>query len=373
MREGPLGELRIPLTWGAVIAAIVAVIVAVTLVTNARRTTIRQEAYGATRKAVDTVAAPVGTVLSTSGRVGNSLGDGISNYWFAGSQNAQLKAELLAMRRWKDRALALQDVNDRYRALLDLKIEPAVGNVSARTLFDSHGPFAHSRLVDVGSASGVENGNPVMSDRGLVGRVTGTASNLSRVLLLTDASSRVPVMVDRNNMRAMLVGDGSGTPRLDYVRGATPLKPGDRIVTSGDGGIFPRGLPIGRAGRTSDGNWRVVLDSDEDTLDFVKVILYKDFRVDANSLPKPVQDMPPVGNLIPPPLVIKAQPAAPTIPPAQAAPPQTSPALKAQAQVSSTKPPSIPAGPVTAIPPGPSSQPGAAVTATAPPAAGKRP
>src|SRR5690606_36455106 len=94
---------------------------------------------------------------------------------------------------------------------------------------------------------GVRIGNPVMSEEGLVGRVIGVTNGASRILLLTDTASRTPVMIDRTNARAILTGDGSGHPQLAYMRGRDPVKVGDRVLTSGDGGLFPRGLPVGVA------------------------------------------------------------------------------------------------------------------------------
>jgi rod shape-determining protein MreC len=99
----------------------------------------------------------------------------------------------------------------------------------------------------------------------------------SRVLLLTDIASRTPVMIDRTNARAILTGDGGPNPRLDYLRGRDPIREGDRLLTSGDGGVLPRGLPVGTAVKGLDGRWRVVLASDAAPIDFVRILLFEDF------------------------------------------------------------------------------------------------
>src|SRR5690606_3020324 len=112
---------------------------------------------------------------------------------------------------------------------------------------------------------------------GLVGRVAGTTGSVSRVLLLTDVASRTPVLIDRTDARAILTGDGSGNPRLEFVRGADAVQAGDRVLTSGDGGGYPRGLPIGVAARGVDGSWRVKLFSDRGAIDLVRVLLFQDF------------------------------------------------------------------------------------------------
>ncbi|MNI48374.1 Cell shape-determining protein MreC [compost metagenome] len=106
------------------------------------------------------------------------------------------------------------------------------------------------------------------------------------MVLLTDVASRIPVMVERTDARAMLTGDGSRSPRLDYVRGQGAVQDGDRILTSGDGGGFPRGLPVGVVAKGVDGSWRVKLYSDRTAIDYVRVLLFQDFGqlADQNAL-----------------------------------------------------------------------------------------
>lgn len=281
-RENPFGELKVPLAWTAAVALVVAIVVAVALLLSDRRETFQTEAYGATRQMSDAVAAPVTGALATPNRW---IGDGVEQvrgYFFAVSENRRLKAELVEAREWRDAALALRDTNERYKALLGLKTEPPIPMVAARTVSGSRGPFANTRLADAGVEKGVRIGNPVMSETGLVGRVIGVTQGASRVLLLTDIASRTPVMVDRTNARSIMAGDGGPNPKLDYLRGKDPVREGDRIVTSGDGGVLPRGLPVGVAVKGLDGRWRVVLASDAAPIDFVRIMQFQDFSQLAN-------------------------------------------------------------------------------------------
>jgi rod shape-determining protein MreC len=277
LRDNPLGELKVPLTWAAAIALIVAVVAATAILLSDRRETFKAEAYGVSRKASDTVLAPVGDVLAAPGRWTGAGVDTLSDYFAAGSQNAQLKAQLKVMKQWRDVAIALKDENARYKTLLGLKTDPPIPMVAARIVTDSRGPFADTRLANTGAEHGVKVGNPVMSENGLVGRVIGVTNGASRVLLLTDIASRTPVMIDRTNARAILTGDGGPNPRLDYLRGRDPIREGDRLLTSGDGGVVPRGLPVGTAVKGLDGRWRVVLASDKAPIDFVRILLFEDF------------------------------------------------------------------------------------------------
>ncbi|MCI3179285.1 rod shape-determining protein MreC [Caulobacter sp. CCUG 60055] len=277
LRDGPFGDLKVPLTWTAAVALIVAAVAAVAFLMSDRRETLQASAYGASKNVVDTVEAPVGGVISAPVRWAGAGIDGVRGYFFAISENRRLRAELIEARQWRDKAMALEDKTRRYEAILGLKTDPPIPMVAARVVMDARGPFANTRLANAGKEAGVVVGNPVMSERGLVGRVIGVADGASRVLLLTDIASRTPVMIERTNARAILTGDGGSDPRLDYLRGRDPVKAGDRLLTSGDGGVMPRGLPVGTAVKGVDGGWRVRLDSDYAPIDYVRILKFKDF------------------------------------------------------------------------------------------------
>ena len=258
LRESPLGELKVPLTWTAAIALVVAAVGAVSFLLSDRRETFQAEAYGASRSVSDRVMTPVGDALSAPGRWTGAGVDTVRGYFFAVSENRRLKAELKEMRQWRDVAIALKDTNERYQTILGLKTDPPIPMVAARIVTDSRGPFADTRLANAGSEKAIKPGNPVMSENGLVGRIIGVTNGASRVLLLTDIASRTPVMIDRTNARAILAGDGGPNPRLDYMRGKDAVREGDRVLTPATA-VFPRGLPVGVAVKGLDGKWRVVL------------------------------------------------------------------------------------------------------------------
>jgi len=276
-RDSQFGELKVPLTWTAAVALIVAAVVAVALLLTDRREAFRPETYGEARSTADRVLAPVGSALSAPVRWTGAGVEAVGGYFFAVSENRRLKAELREMRQWRDVALALKNENGRFRSLLGLKTDPPIPMVAARVVSDARGPFADTRVANAGVEAGVAAGNPVLSEYGLVGRVIGVTKGASRVLMLTDAASRTPVMIDRTNARAILSGDGGPNPRLDYLRGQDPVREGDRVLSSGDGGLMPRGLPVGYAVKGLDGRWRVALSSDKGPIDFVRVLLFQDF------------------------------------------------------------------------------------------------
>lgn len=326
-----LGELKVPLTWTAAVVLVVAAVAAVAFIVSDRRETFQVEAYGATRSMSDRVFAPVGVALSAPVRWTGVGVDHVRGYFFAASENRRLKAELREMRQWRDVAASLRDTNERYRTILGLKTDPPIPMATARIVTDSRGPFANSRLANAGREAGIKAGNPVMSENGLVGRVVGVTEGVSRVLMLTDIASRTPVMIDRTNARAILTGDGGPNPRLDYMRGREPVKQGDRVLTSGDGGVLPRGLPVGVAVKGLDGRWRVVLASDAAPVDYVRILLFRDFTQVANqaeldrmTAPPPTQGLPVVG-LAPQGAAAAATPPAALAPASRPAPPATAP------------------------------------------------
>lgn len=190
-------------------------------------------------------------------------------------ENARLRQRLIEARYWEDLAYRQRDRIEVYEDALDVESAAIEDRIGAWTVADPRGPFVRARLIGRGSEAGIRDGYPVINLYGLVGRVYETGRRSARVLLLTDLNSRVPVMADRSNARAILVGDNSEFPRLDYVGRAPDIQAGDRIVSSGDDGILPRGLPVGEAVATRDGGWRVRLYSDQAPVDFVWVWPYE--------------------------------------------------------------------------------------------------
>jgi rod shape-determining protein MreC len=313
-------ELRVPLTWTGAAALLLAAAVALVLMLGDRREarleTAGAEAYRPLQAGFDAALAPVSATLSAPVRWTGDLSEYVRGYFFAVSENRRLRAKVAEGERWRQAAVALKDANDRYASLLQLRTEPPIPMVGARVIADVRGPYANARLADSGSERGVRIGNPAMTDQGLLGRVVGVAPGASRILLLTDVASRTPVMVDRTNARAILTGDGGPNPRMEFIRGRDAVRPGDVILSSGDGGVIPRGLPVGEAARGVDGVWRVRLYTDRSPMDLVRILQFKDFsqEIDRETLAR--SEMPPAPPLPPRP----AASAAPIIAPAAASP-----------------------------------------------------
>jgi rod shape-determining protein MreC len=276
-RDGPFENLKVPLGLTAGFAVIAAGAVAALLLIGDKHDGLKTEGYGAVRGAFEKVAAPANGIFATPVRWISGASDYVGDYFNAVEENRRLKQKVAQLQAVQDTNVALQNINRRYEALLNIRIQPAVEMATAHTVSESRGPFANARLIDAGTDKKIRLGNPVINEQGLVGRVVGVTNSASRVLLLTDVASRTPVLVDRSDARAILVGDGGANPKIDFLRGAESIKEGDRILTSGDGGMLPRGLPVGEAAKALDGSWRVKLYAERGDLDYVRVLLFQDF------------------------------------------------------------------------------------------------
>lgn len=235
----------------------------------------RSQAFAGFRAGFTDIAAPLLELGAQPLRAVKNIGPYFRRQGELAEENAELRQQLVEARYWEDLAYRQRDRIEIYEEALNLETAAVEDRIGAWTVADPRGPFVRARLIGRGSEAGVRDGYPVINLYGLVGRVYETGRRSARVLLLTDLNSRVPVMADRSNARAILIGDNSPYPRLEYVGRAPDLEEGDRIVSSGDGGVLPRGLPVGEAIRTREGEWRVRLYSDQAPVDFVWVWPYQ--------------------------------------------------------------------------------------------------
>lgn len=187
-------------------------------------------------------------------------------------QNDELRRELQRMQGWREAALQLEQKNAKLLALNKVRLNPRLTFVTAEILADSGSPFRNSAMVNVGRIDGVEDGWAAMDGLGLVGRVAGVGERSARIILVTDASSRVPATIRPSGQHAIVAGDNSPSPTLEFVDQSDELKPGDRVVSSGDGGLYPPDILIGQVFMGKDGRARVRLAADTRRLEFVRVV-----------------------------------------------------------------------------------------------------
>ena len=187
-------------------------------------------------------------------------------------QNQELRRELQQMKSWKEAALQLEQENARLLDLNNVRLDPELTYVTGVVLADSGSPFRQSLLLNIGARDGIQDGWAAMDGLGFVGRISGVGQRTARVVMVTDTSSRVPALIQPSGQRALVVGDNSMVPPIDFLENPDLIRPGDRVVTSGDGGVLPPGLVIGQVAKDPGGRLRVRLSADIERLEFLRVL-----------------------------------------------------------------------------------------------------
>jgi rod shape-determining protein MreC len=213
-----------------------------------------------------TVNVPVAVVSRWVG----SAGEIFSVY----QENLRLKEENARLRQWHSAALVLDDRVKRYQLLLNAVPDPTLTTVTARVIGRSSKPFLETMILDAGKVQNVKPGQAVLDARGMIGRIFLSGERTSWVILLTDLNSRIPVVIQPGNIQAMIAGDNTAAPTVETLAQGASLKPGMQVLTSGDGGLIPPGLPIGSLAADGD-RFRVALLADAGTADDVQIVDFK--------------------------------------------------------------------------------------------------
>lgn len=217
--------------------------------------------------------APVIEVVARPAETVSNMMDNVRDLRYLRAENARLAVENDRLERWQHVARRLEAENRALRALTNFVPPKAVDSVSARVIADGGGAFVRSVMITAGERHGVTLGNAAVSGEGLVGGVVEAADEYSRVLLITDLNSQIPVVVERTRDPAVLAGDNTRAPRIIYLPQNAQVVPGDRIVTSGHGGVFPPGLAVGMVTTITDGAIRVTPFVDWERLEYVRILM----------------------------------------------------------------------------------------------------
>jgi rod shape-determining protein MreC len=220
---------------------------------------------------IDTVVPSFDWAMAPVTGLANLLAD-FQSYQRLAQQNVDLRRELQDMKSWREAAIQLDQENARLRDLINVQLDPQLTRITGVVMADSGSPFRQSVLLNVGARDGIMDGWPALDGIGLVGRISGVGDETSRVILVTDTSSRIPVTIQPSGQRAILAGDNTVNPLLDFIEDPDLVKPGDRVVTSGDGGVFPADLLVGQLARGTDGRMRTRLSADLERLEFLRVL-----------------------------------------------------------------------------------------------------
>jgi rod shape-determining protein MreC len=201
--------------------------------------------YNALRGAALDATKPITSGGRSVSNFFTGIGSTVGDYLNAASQNGELKRQLQEARRRAIAARATELENQRLKALLKLSQESEAEVAVARVVGSSFDSVHRLATLSVGSSSGVRPGMPVRAPDGLVGRVIETGRWASRVLLVSDGASNIPVRLVRDGTPAIAVGRGDGSVELKTLEvGRNPFRRGDVLVTSGVGGVYPPNIPV---------------------------------------------------------------------------------------------------------------------------------
>ncbi len=267
-RTGHSRKAQYSVFTGYVLAAVGAVIGAILLGISLWQ----PAAFSGARGLADDTVEPVGRAGAEVRSDSSGVIDTIRDYFRAGRQNAQLRKENELARIKMAEAEAVQHENARLKALLDLKEQDVAPIAVTRLVGSSTTSTRRFAYIGAGRADGVQVGMPVRSPRGIVGRVLEVASSTSRVLLLTDSESVLPVRSARDDTVAFAEGRGDGLLRIRLVNlGINPIKEGDLFITSGAGGYYRPGVAVAIATKVTNDGAVARLVTDPSAADFVSV------------------------------------------------------------------------------------------------------
>lgn len=229
--------------------------------------------FAPARSAIAEVTTPVSSGLDWVRRAIGTVPDEIGSFFGVRSENARLKRQIEAERAALQRALGMERENQRLRALLKVRDATPETIIVARLVSSSAASTRRYATLNAGSWQRVERGQPVRDAAGLIGQVIEAGPNAARVLLVTDPESTIPVRRASDGLPAIITGRGDGTLDVRAANAAAnPFRPGDLMVTSGTGGVFPPNIPIGRITESGRDNATAAPASNPDMADFVMVL-----------------------------------------------------------------------------------------------------
>lgn len=235
---------------------------------------LRMDIIDMAAPSLEWTAGPIRAVSTMS----NDFSEFLSVY----ERNKELRREIQRLRAWREAAEELERENAQLRALNNVRLSTRTSFVTGEIIADGGGPFSHSVLANIGEEDGVRDGAAAVDGAGLVGRVVGVGDQAARLLLVTDINSRVPAKILPSGRRTVVVGDNSAAPRLAFLGSIEDVSRGDQVVTSGEGGVYPPDIPVGRIAVLGERAGRIAPAADFARLEFVRILRYDPpTRIDA--------------------------------------------------------------------------------------------
>ncbi|MBL0317991.1 MAG: rod shape-determining protein MreC [Alphaproteobacteria bacterium] len=217
---------------------------------------------------------PVMEVVSSPFTVIKNSYEILRNLTFLRSENERLRIENTRLRNVALTATYVQAENKQLRELLKVPPELKPTYITALVVSSTTGNYVRSATINVGKDNGVEEGQIVINEYGLVGRIIEVGKHSARILLIHDVQSRIPVISSVSQERAIAAGMDGDNLMLMFVPDETHIAPGEIVYTSGDGHYFPQGLIVGKVGKKKANEITVIPSVQRHKLKYVHVVKY---------------------------------------------------------------------------------------------------
>ena len=211
-------------------------------------------------------------VVSVPSRSFSNITNFVSNHINIYSEYSQIKKENDELKNNISKSDFLELENTQLRKLIEEQVSSPSNLVSARVMLDKQSPYLNSFIINVGSNKDIKNGMTALDGKNFIGRIVDVNFFSSRVLLVSDLNSKIPVITEPSAYHAILSGHGKNEPTLEYLPENNNIQNGDKVYTSGKGGIFSPGVPIGEV-KIEDNIIKVLLFSDLSQISFINIDL----------------------------------------------------------------------------------------------------
>lgn len=224
---------------------------------------------------LDRMSPVLGVFAAPVRMASNAWGD-LGDHFAVVEENRRLREENEQLRVWMHQSMALEQRLREFEALVDPKVIVPERYIPAQVIAENEGPFTRALILSAGREDGIRRGSAVVDGNGLIGHVVTAGRHASRVLLLTDANSHIPVYIEAVDTEGLLSGTSERRAEIKQFSGRPKgeLTVGMRIVTSGTGGSLPRGLPVGEIVRLTEDGVEVGLYASDQGAHFVRVVDY---------------------------------------------------------------------------------------------------
>ena len=217
-------------------------------------------------------------IVSAPSKSINNFSDFVKQHVSLYDDYSKLKVENNELKNKISETNFLELENNQLRKLIEEQASSTSNLTSARVMLDKQSPYLNSFIINIGSNKNIKNGMAVLDGKNFIGRIVDVNFFSSRVLLVSDLNSKIPVITEPSANHAILSGHGGNKPTLEYLPENHNIQDGDKIYTSGKEGIFSPGIPIGKV-KIEEDSIRVLLFSDLSQITFINVNLedfYKD-------------------------------------------------------------------------------------------------